>query len=89
MYEGVWKDASEMRRSGRLLELGNLIRCPVTAFHGDYDPHPAEGVSAPLSAVLKTFSFVLLEKCGHKPWIELHARDEFYRGLRKELSGAR
>ncbi len=89
IFEGVWREAAEMRRSGGLLDLAGSIRCPVTALHGDYDPHPAEGVSAPLSAVVKSFSFILLEKCGHKPWVEIHARDAFFTHLREELSEAR
>jgi hypothetical protein len=37
---------------------------------GDFDPHLAEGVQAPLAAVLKQFRFMCLPRCGHKPWIE-------------------
>jgi pimeloyl-ACP methyl ester carboxylesterase len=87
IFQSVWKEAEELRRSGKLLELGKQIRCPVVAIHGDYDPHPAEGVEKPLSAVLKNFRFVLLEKCGHKPWIERQAKDKFYRILKEELGG--
>ena len=85
VYRGVWGQASELRRSGRLLELGKDIRCPVVAIHGDYDPHPAEGVREPLSRVLGDFRFILLEQCGHRPWIERSARDEFYRILVQEV----
>jgi len=81
----VWRQASELRSSGKLLELGRKIRCPVVAIHGDYDPHPSEGVKAPLSSVLKDFQFILLEKCGHQPWIERAARDKFFRILRHEV----
>jgi hypothetical protein len=38
-----------------------------------------------LSNVLKDFRFILLKKCGHKPWIERHARVEFYKILQEEL----
>jgi pimeloyl-ACP methyl ester carboxylesterase len=85
VYQSVWEMASEMRRSGRLLEIGRKIRCPVVAVHGDFDPHPAEGVCIPLSAVLKDFRFILLQRCGHKPWIEKHARDTFYKTIKKEI----
>jgi len=57
----------------------------VVALHGDYDPHPAEGVQKPLAATLKNFRFILLEKCGHKPWIERQSRDKFYAILKEEL----
>lgn len=85
VYQSVWKDAQEMRTSGRLLALGRQIRCPVLAIHGDYDPHPPEGVRAPLSGVLKDFKFILLEKCGHRPWLERAARERFYAVLEQEL----
>lgn len=85
VFQGVWEDAAELRRSGKLLALGEQVRCPVVAIHGDYDPHPAVGVRRPLSAVLESFRFILLKNCGHKPWIERQAREEFYRILEQEL----
>jgi pimeloyl-ACP methyl ester carboxylesterase len=86
LYARVWKEAQELRASGQLLALGKRISCPVVAIHGDYDPHPAEGVREPLSAVLKDFRFILLKNCGHLPWIEKEAKDNFYKILREELS---
>lgn len=85
-YEKVWSEAREMRRSGLLLKLGENIWCPVLAIHGDYDPHPAEGVRKPLSRILKDFRFELLMKCGHTPWLERHAQGRFYEILESELS---
>ena len=101
IFYRVWNEADELRRSGKLLALGKDIRCPVIATHGDYDPHPAEGVKKPLSAMLKDFrfippfldcpqkrraGFILLKNCGHYPWLERKAKDKFYKILRKELS---
>ena len=89
IYSRVWTEARELRRSRRLLALGREIVCPVTAIHGDHDPHPAEGVRAPLSQVVKDFRFVLLEKCGHRPWLEIEARAKFADLLREEAVGPR
>jgi pimeloyl-ACP methyl ester carboxylesterase len=86
IYRAVWRTAAEMRRSGDLLQLGKRIRCPVVAIHGDYDPHPAEGVQKPLESVLSDFRFILLPKCGHAPWREKYARDKFYAEILRELS---
>jgi hypothetical protein len=55
------------------------------AIHGNYDPHPYAGVKEPLSQVLRDFKFILLQKCGHKPWIEKAAKEEFYRILMEEV----
>ncbi|UCH52037.1 MAG: alpha/beta hydrolase [Chloroflexota bacterium] len=85
IYQSVWEQAAELRSSGKLLELGSKIQCPVVAIHGDYDPHPSEGVKDPLSHTLKDFRFILLEKCGHHPWFELSVRDQFYRVLKTEI----
>ena len=74
-----------LRQSGQLLQHGTRITCPVVAIHGDYDPHPIAGVQKPLSRVLQNFRCTLLEHCGHKPWIEKHARAAFYRILTQEL----
>lgn len=85
IHQSVWKEAAELRASGKLLELGKQIRCPVVAIHGDVDPHPFDGVQKPLTAVIRDFRFVLLENCGHIPWIERQARDRFYEILESEL----
>ena len=85
VFQGVWEQAEQLRSSGELLELGKRIKCPVVAIHGDYDPHPAAGVVEPLSRILKDFRFILLEKCGHRPWLEHNARDRFYDILKQEL----
>jgi pimeloyl-ACP methyl ester carboxylesterase len=85
IFKSVWRDADLLRASGKLLEMGKQIRCPVVAIHGDYDPHPAEGVEKPLSCTLKDFRFILLSNCGHEPWLEKEARDEFYQIVKDEL----
>jgi len=86
LHQLVWDDAQEIRSSGTLLEMGSTIACPVVAVHGDYDPHPSIGVELPLSGVLSDFRFVLIKNCGHTPWLEKDARDQFYQILEIELS---
>jgi pimeloyl-ACP methyl ester carboxylesterase len=85
IYASVWPEAAELRKSGRLLELASKVECPVLAIHGAYDPHPAAGVRDPLTRVLKDFRFVLLPECGHTPWVERRALDEFYHLLEDEF----
>jgi pimeloyl-ACP methyl ester carboxylesterase len=81
IFRSVWPQAAALRESGRLLTRAADIRCPVVAIHGDHDPHPAEGVERPLSAVIDDFEFHCLQHCGHKPWIEPEAREAFFRLL--------
>jgi pimeloyl-ACP methyl ester carboxylesterase len=85
IYHSVWQEASKLRSNGQLLALGKKILCPVVAIHGDYDPHPDDGVREPLSRVLPDFRFILLEHCGHYPWRERVASEKFYRLLSREF----
>jgi pimeloyl-ACP methyl ester carboxylesterase len=85
IFQSVWQEAAELRRSGKLLEWGKKIQCPVVAIHGDYDPHPAEGVQKPLASILNNFRLILLKNCGHKPWIERWAKKNFYQIIKAEL----
>jgi pimeloyl-ACP methyl ester carboxylesterase len=80
----VWPEAALLRKSGKLLEEARKVQCPVTALHGDHDPHPAQGVEGPLKGALAEFKFILLEKCGHTPWMEKQARENFFRVLEAE-----
>ncbi len=86
IHQNVWKEAEQLRPSGELLELGKKIQCPVVAIHGDYDPHPAEGIEKPLLQILKNFRFILLKDCGHRPWVERRVKEDFFRILRREIS---
>jgi len=85
IFNGVWPEAAAMRKNGMLMKLCSKIKCPVTAIHGDHDPSLADGVQKPLAASLREFKFVLLDSCGHKPWIERYAREQFYEILQSEL----
>ena len=86
IFRKVWEQAEALRESGKLLHLCHNIKCPVVAIHGDYDPHPYQGVKEPLSNVIDNFKFILLEKCGHYPWLEKCARDRFYDCLIRETN---
>ena len=85
IYEGVWPEAEALRNSEELLGLSKRIQCPVVAIHGDYDPHPAAGVKEPLTGVLKDFRFILLENCGHTPWLERQAKTMFFSILKRTI----
>lgn len=81
----VWREAERLRKSGGLMAYAEKVDCPVVAIHGDHDPHPYEGVEKPLSNVVEDFKFILLADCGHYPWRERRAGEEFYRELKRSL----
>jgi pimeloyl-ACP methyl ester carboxylesterase len=85
LFQAVWTEAVEMRKTGALLALASRISCPVVAVHGEYDPHPAKGVYEPLNRELKNFHWIVLPRCGHTPWRERYAHEEFYAVLEAEL----
>jgi dienelactone hydrolase len=85
-YEGVWPEVARLRESGKLAEWVAKIQCPITVIHGDYDPHPLEGVTEALPHVERV---IILERCGHTPWLERHARDQFFEVLIDELTPKR
>lgn len=85
IFREVWEEAAELRRTQVLLQMAKSIKCPVVAIHGDWDPHPADGVTVPLSKELADFRFILLEKCGHRPWAERNASEHFYKVLTEEV----
>lgn len=88
-FQLVWNEASKLRKTGSLLEFGKQIKCPVVAIHGDYDPHPAEGITTPLENVIEDFRFYLIKKCGHSPWKEQYANNRFYKIIREEIDSIR
>ncbi|HNX42903.1 MAG TPA: alpha/beta hydrolase [Bacteroidales bacterium] len=85
IYESVWAEASRLRETNELIENAARINCPVVAIHGDYDPHPVEGVKNPLFGRLENFRMVVINKCGHTPWRERLAKDTFFEILWQEI----
>ena len=84
IFMSVMDEAALLRKNGSLLAMGKMITCPVVAVHGTRDPHPYEGVAEPLTRVLSDFRLILLDRCGHYPWKERYARDEFYSIMDRE-----
>ncbi len=78
LFARIWNEAAEWRRSGRLLDCFRRIQCPITAIHGDHDAHPAEGVTRPLEEIGVPFRSHILDRCGHSPWKEKYAAEEFF-----------
>lgn len=76
-----------LRKSGKLLERFERISCPLVLIQGAVDPHPPEGVIQPLRDCNVDIKSYVLDKCGHTPWREKYAREEFLEVLFSELEG--
>lgn len=77
LYARVWPEAAALRRSGELLRRLAGADCPITVVHGREDTTPPESVIEPLRRAKAVFRGIILERCGHTPWRERHAREEF------------
>lgn len=88
MYAKVWNEAEELRAKGGLEKAFRRLRVPVTIIHGDYDPHPADGVSRILDLHQIPYQYHLLNRCGHTPWREKYAADSFFEILYGEISAS-
>jgi pimeloyl-ACP methyl ester carboxylesterase len=87
VFQKVWPEYVELRdRAGYLRAEFSKIKVPVIVMHGEHDPHPIEGIRPFLTDCIDDISFHILPKCGHYPWRECHAREDFYNILRAELN---
>lgn len=81
MHNLVWKEAATLRSQGQLLNSFRQIKCKIALIQGETDPHPARGVILPLSENGIECETHILEKCGHSPFMEKYAKDNFYKLL--------
>ena len=81
MHNMVWEEAAKLRTNGTLLTSFKKIQSKLFLIQGEIDPHPAKGVVVPLQENgVKCESYVL-EKCGHSPFMEKYAKEDFYKTL--------
>ena len=84
-YQMLMDELRILRKSGALLEMNKAIHAEVVVIHGKDDPHPYEGVVEPFNEVGLNYRVHLIDRCGHVPWCEKYARDEFYQIIKEEL----
>lgn len=61
------------------------ITSPVLMLHGDYDPHPGNMIRDSLRPYLPKLEYIELQRGGHYPWFERHARVPFFEALERWL----
>ncbi len=84
IYNAVRPEIFELRKSGKLLAFGKQITCPTLSITGDDDIRPKEGITI-LETVIQKFKHIELKNCGHIPWCERQARDEFYKAIHSSI----
>ncbi|MBD5548376.1 MAG: alpha/beta hydrolase [Lachnospiraceae bacterium] len=81
MHNKVWNEAAKLRTSGELLTSFKNVKSKIYLIQGQFDPHPVKGVTIPLQENGVTCKTYILGKCGHSPFMEKYAKDEFYKIL--------
>lgn len=81
----TWRDVLRLQREGMEPALFSAIGVPVLMLHGDDDPHPGPATRDILHRHIPHIEYAAFERCGHRPWLERHARDRFLETLRNWL----
>ncbi len=85
-HRETWEDMVRLQEEGVYPAAFADIESPVLMLHGGADPHPGRMTYDSLAPFLRRLDYVELERCGHYPWLEKHARDEFFSVLRDWLT---
>jgi pimeloyl-ACP methyl ester carboxylesterase len=82
----TWDDYLRLEHAGVYPRRFAAIRSPVIMLHGAVDPHPGLLIRDSLVVHLPRLEYVEWARCGHEPWRETFARDDFYATLLGWLS---
>lgn len=80
-HEQTWADMIRLQEADVYPAAFSRIKCPVLMLHGVQDPHPGGMIRDSLLPFLPQLEYHELSRCGHYPWLEKHAHEEFYRVL--------
>ena len=81
----TWDDMLRLQREGVYPAAFSAIRSPAIMLHGAVDPHPGRMILASLKPCIPHLEYREWERCGHYPWLEKAAREEFFYCLRQWL----
>ncbi len=73
-----WDDMIRLQEDGAYPAAFASITSPVLMVHGDYDPHPGAMIRDSLLPHVPQLEYIELARCGHSPWNERYAREEFF-----------
>ena len=77
-HEATWADMVRLQNEGIYPRAFGAIKCPVLMLHGEVDPPPGRRTSEDLRPHMPQLEYRELPRCGHSPWLERQARDEFF-----------
>ena len=85
-HDETWADMLRLQQQSVYPARFAAIRSPVLMLHGAVDPHPGRMIRASLKPYIPQIEYREWEQCGHYPWLEKSARDEFFGVLRGWLA---
>lgn len=80
-HRQTWEDMLRLQAEGAYPAAFGAIQSPAVMLHGAYDPHPGRMTYDTLRRHIPHLQYREWERCGHRPWAERHARDEFFEFL--------
>jgi len=84
-HRETWADMLRLQAKGLYPEAFAAIKIPVLMVHGTFDPHPGRLIRAGLESYLPQLEYRELGRCGHWPWLEKFASQEFFSLIREWL----
>jgi pimeloyl-ACP methyl ester carboxylesterase len=84
-HQETWEDMLRLQADGTYPRAFAAITAPVLMLHGAFDPHPGRMIRASLEPYLARLEYHEWDRCGHYPWLEKAAREEFFAVLRDWL----
>ncbi|MBL7214523.1 MAG: alpha/beta hydrolase [Phycisphaerae bacterium] len=84
-HEQTWRDMMRLQREGVYPAAFKTIHVPVLMLHGNEDPHPGQMIRDTLKIYLPQLEYYEWQRCGHYPWLEKTAHEDFYAVLLSRL----
>jgi pimeloyl-ACP methyl ester carboxylesterase len=81
----TWNDVLRLQREGIEPDAFRAITARTLMIHGAVDPHPGGATRDLLRRFIPRLEYIELDRCGHEPWRERHARDRFVESVRAWL----
>jgi pimeloyl-ACP methyl ester carboxylesterase len=84
-HRETWEDVLRLQRERIEPDTFRAVTARVLMIHGVVDPHPGEATRDLLCRFIPQLEYTELERCGHEPWRERHARARFVESVREWL----
>jgi pimeloyl-ACP methyl ester carboxylesterase len=81
-HQETWEDMVRLQDEGMYPAKFSGIQVPILMLHGTFDPHPGRMILSSLNSYLPQIEYHEWDQCGHYPWLERAASEDFFALLR-------